>query len=289
MNNFERRLKKMELGLTSSSTPILMADTGLVLGSHPLSQLLASEFNHNFDAYDTAIDSVYNATRIGGSNYHHLLDGQHSLLSSIHAVKDVKADDSFLTEIAQASEHLLRDVASVSGINPFFTLTGEQFNSIASYCQEFGISKPFLADALTLNGPELIGGCLALTSSLIMGKKADPSLLSNLSGSFLVSSLATANPFLLPVAAGGMAYSIYKAEDKKEALITAGKGAIVSGSAIAVGTVIGGPVWLGCMVGIGTAVAVKYVLNNPEKAFTKVQDLIKPANSIFRKISLQIS
>ncbi|MFD0051457.1 hypothetical protein ACFVHQ_19400 [Actinomycetes bacterium NPDC127524] len=288
MDYFERRLKKMELDLHSFSTPLVMADTGLVLGGHPLSQWLASEFNHNFDAYDTAIDSVYNTTRIGGSNYHHLIDGQHSFLSSIEAVKDVKADDSFLTEIAQASEHLFRDVASVSGINPLFTLTGEQFNTIASYCQQFGISKTFLADALTVNGPELIGGCLALTGSLIMGKKADPSLLSNLSGSFLVSSLASANPFLLPIAAGGMAYSIYKAEDKKEALITAGKGAIVSGSAIAAGALIGGPVWLGCMVGIGTAVAVKYVINNPEKAFTKVHDLIKPANSVFRKISLQM-
>ena len=48
--------------------------------------------------------------------------------------RDVSADDSLLKEITEAEEHLLRDMASISGINPLFSLTPEQFNRLAEVC-----------------------------------------------------------------------------------------------------------------------------------------------------------
>ncbi len=181
---------------------------------------------------------------------------------------------------------MLRDTASVSGINPFFSLSSGQWDQLAGLFQNIGISKTFLADALTINAPELIGGSLALTASLILGKKADASLLSNLSGAYVVSSLATANPLMLPIAASGMVYSICKAENKKAALLNGGKGALVSGGALLAGTLVGGPVWLSSIAAVGTAITLRYMMNNPEKAFLKVQEILKPAQRAVRKMTL---
>lgn len=284
----EKRLNNIRAGLTGNGTVPISVDTGLNIGSYSLAGWAAEKFNHNFDDYDRAIDAVYNSTHLGGSSYHHLLDGQHSILGAFEAVKDVKADDSFATEFLQAGEHLLRDTASISGINPFFSLTSEQFNNLASLMQPLGISKPFLVDALTINAPELLGGVLALLSTIILGKKADPTRLSKISGAYVVSSLISANPMLSTIAAGGLAYSFVKSENKKETLITAGKGAIVSGGSLLIGGLVGGPVWVGCIVAVVAAIAMNYVIENPNKTIARMTDLIKPTSRILRKVSLSL-
>ncbi|WP_456276557.1 hypothetical protein [Bacillus sp. AK128] len=284
----EKRLNNIRLGLSGDGRVPIAFDSGLVTGSHPLAQWMASTFNHNFDEYDRAIDAVYNSSHVGGSSYHHLLDGQHSVLGAFKAVRDVKADDSFVTEFLQAGEHLLRDTASVSGINPFFSLSPEQFDRLAEVAKSFGISKPFLGDALTINAPELLGGVIAILSTIVLGKKADPSLISKLSGAYVVSSITSANPLLFPVAASSLVYSIYKAENKKEAFVKAGKGAIVSGGSIMVGSLVGGPIWIGCIASIAAAIAINYAIEKPEVTFNRVHQLIKPTTSVLRKVSLSL-
>lgn len=284
----EKRLHNIRQGLTGDGSIPISLDVGLHVGSSSLAHWTASTFNHNFDDYDKAIDAVYNSTHVGGSSYHHLLDGQHTILSAFQAVKDVKADDSFVMEFLQASEHLLRDVASVSGINPFFSFTPEQFDRLATIVQPLGVSKPFLADALTINAPELLGGSIALLSTIILGKKADPTIISKLSGSYVVSALASANPMLTTIAASGLIYSIANAEDKKEAFIKAGKGSIVSGGALMVGGLVGGPVWIGCLASVGAAIALNYAIENPEKTVLRMKELIQPSTSILRKVTLSL-
>jgi len=288
MTSYEERLRRIKLGLPPSEEIATYTDISIVSASHPLAQWLAQTFNHNFDAYDTAIDQVYNTTHIGGSSYHHIIDGQHDILGAFRAVKDVRTDDSFLKELTEASEHLLRDTASVSGINPLFSLTENQFNKLADLCGSIGISKPYLADALTFNGPELIGGSIALIASLALAKNQDPYKLSSLSGAYIISSLASANPILLPIAAGGLVYSLRKSEDKKASLIKAGKGSIVSGGAILMSGLVGGPLWLSCITAVSTAIAVRYTLDNPHDAFERVKSVMKPANEILKKVSVSI-
>jgi hypothetical protein len=283
-----KRLRNIDIGLTGNGRIPIAMDAGILTGSHSLSQWMANEFNHNFDEYDRAIDAVYNSSHVGGSSYHHLLDGQHTVLGAFEAVQNVKADDSFATEFLQAGEHLLRDTASVSGINPFFSLTPSQFDQLASVVQSYGISKPYLVDALTINGPELLGGTLAILSTLIMGKRLDPTYISKLSGAYLISSLASANPFLLPVAASGLVYSLAKSKNKREIMVQGGKGAIVSGGALLVGGLVGGPLWIGCLASVSAALALNYSIENPEKTFIRVKDIVKPASSILRKVSLSL-
>jgi hypothetical protein len=284
----EKRLTNIQRGLLGNGASRIAFDSTIVTGSHSLAQWMATEFNHNFDEYDRAIDAVYNSTHVGGSSYHHLLDGQHTIWGAFEAAKDVKADDSFVTEFLQAGEHLLRDTASVSGINPIISMTPDQFNQIAQIVQPFGISKPFLVDALTINGPELLGGTIAILSTLLLGKKLDPTYLSKLSGAYITSSIASANPLLFPLAAAGLLYSLSKDESKKEILIQGGKGAIVSGGALLVGGLFGGPVWIGCLASVGAAMAINYSIENPEKTFYRIKEIVKPTASILRKVSLSL-
>jgi len=293
MRKIKNKLKNIDLEINNK----LNVDTsaaafqGIVGGEqgHNLAQWLADKFNHNFDEYDTAIDSIYNQSHIGGSAYHHLLDGQHSIWGAFKAVQGVSIDDSWVTEIGQAAEHLIRDTASVSGINPFFSLSPEQFDNIGSIVSNIGISKEYFADALTINGPELLGGSVALIGSIIMGKKAEPERLSYFTGGCLISSLVSANPMLMPIAAGSMAYAIYKGNNKKHLLIQAGKGSLVSGSALLASSLVGGQVWLGCIAGFMTAIAVSKCIEKPEKAFQYSQKIVVPAKNIFKNVAFKLA
>lgn len=278
----KRRIRAIELGLKPSGVDMRGGAIAALASQagHHLDQWLAATFNHNFDAYDRAIDAVYNSTRIGGSHLHHLLDGQHSILGAFAAVKDVSADDSFLRELAEAGEHLLRDTASVSGTNVLLSLTPEQYAKIAKAAANVGITKSYLADAMMVNGSELLGGLLGLVSSIAVARRGSPESLSRLGGALALSSLASANPALMAVAGGATAYALYKSGQKSHAVVQAGKGAVVSGSCILVTNLLGGPIWWGCVLSIGTAVMVGKALDNPRKAFARVKALIKPACNV---------
>ena len=293
MSNLKKRLIQIDLGLNESIKPgtILNGAEGILAGEqgHHIAQWLAEKFNHNFNEYDKAIDAVYNQTHVGGSAYHHIIDGQHSIWGAFKAVQDVHLHDSWAKELGAASEHLLRDTASVSGINPFFTLTPDQFNKMGDLVSKIGISKAYLADALTINGPELIGGSIALVSSIIIAKKASPERLSYFSGGCLFSSVVSANPMLLPIAAGSMVYAMRKGKNKKKLIVQAGKGSLVSGSALLASSLVGGPIWLGCVAGFMTAIAVSQGLDNPKKAFERNKKLIQSAQKIFRKVAHSFS
>lgn len=284
--NHKKRLETINNRLLGNGGIPGGLDTALVTGSHPLAQWMAENFNHNFDDYDRAIDAVYNSTHIGGSSTHHLLDGQHTILGAFGAVKDVSVDDSFAKEFLEAGEHLLRDTASVSGINPLISFDSKHWEKLVDFASTQGISRTYLADALTVNGPELIGGVLAVLSGAVMVKKKDPGSISKLSGTYLVSSLASANPLLVPIAAGGLVYSLSNTGDKMGTLKQAGKGAITSGGSIMVGSLVGGPIWIGCVASVCAAMAINYSLDNPEKAYTRMVDISKNMDSVFRKVSL---
>ena len=240
----------------------LAADAGSSLAS-----ILAKEFNHNFDAYDKAIDTAYLAGEGGGSALHHLLDGQHSIWGALKAVRGVSLDDAFIQELNEASEHLMRDLCSVSGINPLFSMSRETFDSIAEHLAPLGVSKMYLADALTVNGPEILGASLGILAMLLGRKSLDNSRMSELTGSLVLSSLISANPVLLPVAA----YSMYKCCKTRGEMSWAqlchstGKGAIVTGTVATVSLTIGGPIWIGLAAGLAAAVGVRASMGKIER------------------------
>jgi len=248
---------------------------------------MADRYNHNFNDYDRAIDHVYKLDpgNVGGSHYHHLLDGQHSVWGAFHAVQHVQVDDSWLTQMAHVLDHLARDTASVAGINPFFSITPDHFDSLATMTH---LSKPFLADALTVNGPELLGGSVALISALLMARKAPPERLSRLGGGCLLSAAYSLNPLLLPIAAASMAYAIRDAQDRRTVLMQAGKGGIVTGSAILVSTVVAGHGLLTCLAALMTGVAVSKALDNPAAAFERARVLVDSGAHVLREAASRL-
>lgn len=285
MERWERKRIERKLGLPTMGESMADSQAVLVNQEGELSSWLATTFNKNFDDYDKAIDAVYNTTNVGGSRLHHILDNQHSILGAFKAAENVRADDSFLDEILQASEHLIRDTASVSGINPFFSLPPDQFHSLADCVRHFGVSKIMLADALSVNGPEVIGGIVALGGGIKLARDKRIDEISKLSGACMVSSIVAANPLLLTVAVTGLVYVINQAPETKPALVKAGKGAVVSGSAIAAGAILGGSIWIGCLASMAAAVAVRYCLDQPEKAVERANILINEGVRLSRIVN----
>lgn len=253
------------------------AGTGMIQGGlagdtgHSLAQILAEKFNHNFDAYDDAIDAVYKAGEGGSSAFHHLVDGQHSILGALQAVKGVSPDDSLLREIYEAGEHLVRDLCSVSGINPIFSISQDTFNSIASSVAPLHISKTYLVDALTVNGSEVLGGTLAILAVLLGRKSLGNERMAELGGSLASATVLAGNPLLLPIAAYPL-YKCYKSGEISRAqfLYRAGKGALVTGLVYGTSIVIGGPVWVGLAAGLAVAIAVRYGMGRVEKLWKRV-------------------
>ncbi|MCJ7987947.1 hypothetical protein MUB16_35445 [Priestia sp. OVL9] len=77
-------------------------------------------------------------------------------------------------------------------------------------------------------------------------------------------------------------------KNKKEALVQGGKGALVSGGSLLVGSLVGGPVWIGCIASVGAAIAINYTIEHPEKTFERIQSLIRPTASVLRKVSISL-
>jgi hypothetical protein len=293
-DELKRRLRNLQLGIrsTTDAPTVVLSGEGVIgadrIGEpgHTLAQWMAHRYNRNFNEYDRAIDHAYNTTHIGGSHYHHIIDGHHSIWGAFHAVQHVQVDDSWLTQMGHALNHLAHDATSISGINPFFSLTPDHFDALAGMVGHLGISKPFLADALTVNGPELIGGSVALISALLMAKKAPPERLSRFGGGCLLSAAWSANPLLLPIAAASMAYAIHHAEGTKTILIQAGKGGFVSGSAILVSSVLAGHGLLTCLAALMTGVAVSKAIDNPAAAFERARHLVEAGGHVLREAAL---
>jgi len=289
--------KRVELDLPTrpSAGTLILGAQGELAGEpgHELAKWLANTFNKNFSEYDSAIDSIYNASHIGGSRYHHLIDGQHDIFGAFQAAHGVKADDVFAEEALGALEHLARDTASIAGINPFMSLTTQQFNQVANTLSTVGIPKSYFVDAMLVNSSELVGGAIGLCGAIFMKRKIrdgySREMLSRLSGGCLLSSVISANPVLLPVAAYGMYSAIKESDNKKDAFMAAGNGAFVSGSALMVSSLIGGPIWLGCVAGMVAASLVAQGLTRSEKVIGRAQDLVASGQEVFRRVQAPIA
>jgi len=250
---------------------------GILAGplGHGLAQWFAQVFNKNLDLYDKAIDSVYLKTHIGGSLYHHLIDGQHTLLGAMRTVRDVSPDDGLLREIYEAVQHLLRDLCSVSGINPFFSLSPETLDSMARALRPLGISKMYIADALTANAVELLGAIAAILLFTVGRSKMSSDRTAQLLGSMLTVTIASANPVLLPVFAWQLISMLRKGNAEFGQLAYhMGKGALVTGSVCLASSAIavaGLPVWIQMAGCFAAAIGVRYGVGKLEETWPRLK------------------
>jgi hypothetical protein len=249
--------KAIQFSLISAWVNILLAPKEFVNG---IEQWFA-RFNINKDIYDSAIDSVYNATRVGGAKLHHIVDGQHTIWGAFKAVRDASPNDKFFQEVANTTEHLVRDMCSKSGISPLLHLTKEQYEKFASFTN---IPSNWLADALTFNPPELIGASMA-TLPLIHGwNKYDSKRFSEFVGMLFVPVIVGAKPLLglVVLIAASRAFMMWKKENclennKLQLAKSALKGSVTPGTFYLVSFIIPGPQYIGLILGIVVAELVR--------------------------------
>lgn len=174
----------------------LLADPVLGSGSgHSLAQQLAGFINTpNTTVYDKAIDSVYLSTHTGGSQLHHLVDGQHDIFGAFEAAAKALPDDSTWQEVMGTAQHLGKDLFSVSGL-PVVSLEPGQYQAAATWLNEhLNIPKNWLGDLLQINGLELFSGVLSVVAVILSCKQGDVRQLSELAAASGLAGMLTANP-----------------------------------------------------------------------------------------------
>lgn len=165
-------------------------------------RILANIINTpNTTVYDKAIDSVYLETHIGGSQLHHLVDGQHDIFGAFDAAAHALPNDSLWQELMGTAQHLGKDLFSVSGI-PVVSLDPNGFRTSSAWAHDnLFITKSWLGDLLQINGLELFSGVLSICAVVVGCKRADMKQLAELSAASGLAGMLSANPIALVAAA----------------------------------------------------------------------------------------
>lgn len=205
----------------------MLGDAALGSGSgHALAQHLAAAINTpNSTVYDKAIDSVYLSTHTGGSQLHHLVDGQHDIFGAFEAAAHALPGDSLWQEVMGAAQHLGKDLFSVSGL-PVVSLEPGQFRAMSGWLQEhLHVPGRWLGDLLQINGLELFSGMLSVAAVVVGCQQADAQRLAELSAASGLAGMLTANPIGLCAAVVALVLA-WKQQGASPAL---GKGLLVGG------------------------------------------------------------
>lgn len=249
--------------------------------SKSISSFLASEFNKNSNIYDSAIDSVYNATKVGGSQTHHIVDGSHSLWGAWNAAKDALPDDSLRQELWGTINHLSRDAMSSSGINPLFQIKPENYEALKESLSSVGISRSWTNDIMTFNGPELIGSTIGTIAVIYNWKQKDVDQFIEMASSFGVAAVFSANPLLAMVTVISLARGIYQKKNggvSNSTLKSALQGGVPTTILSMTSILIGGPIWIGIIIGIVLAHrSHKYLKDGGEQLPTELNSILEKA------------
>lgn len=169
--------------------------------------------------YDVAMDSIYNATNIGG-NYHRLFDGGHDIFNAWQKTKEVAGDDSFYEHFIGYTSALWKDVTTVRGL-PFTTVSKESFDTwVNKFSVIPGVNRQYLYDLLSFDALEVLSSTLGVISVLFCLKKNDTKRLAEILGSMGIVSIISANPLMgiMIITTTAYAYMFKKIECDKIAM-----------------------------------------------------------------------
>jgi len=227
------------------------SDTGGALDS-----LLASVINTpNTNIYDKAIDSVYLSAGTGGSQLHHLVDGQHDLLGAFSAAQAASPTDSLSSEIFGTAHHLTKDLFSKMGL-PVVSLEPDAYRRSADWIQEnLGISKHWQNDLLQINATELLGGGLSAAAVVLGAKRKDVGALAETAVSSGLAGALAANPIAMCAGSVALALACRHCTDpaqRQEAIQRASAAGAGTVTTMAVGKLLGGVAAAGTLPLIGS-------------------------------------
>ena len=252
----------LSLGLATTTQGLLASAL-----SHDLNGLLQDVVKGPATIYDKAMDAVYNATRIGGSN-HRLFDEGHTIAGAIQAVRDASPDDTIIEEAMGFLQGIFRDMTTVRGL-PLANWDKATYGQVAGFLEEqFRIPRGWFNDLNSYDASELLGGVIGVVSTALSWNRADTASFSKLVGGMGVSAVMSANPLLLIVTVVAMAKAFHKAHqtgdyaDFVDGYLKGGLGAGATIAAVSQVGVAGGPAGLALLVGLSTGVLVNKATKN---------------------------
>ncbi len=214
--------------------------------------------------YDESADLVFNTTNEGGA-LHRPFDGSHTVGGMWTAAKDASPNNSLAEEVAGYVDAFLKDVSTVNGL-PFFTLSPETYDELANtFIQGLGIPKAWTADLLSFNMVELFATSLGVISLAMNWNNSSREQFADHAVSLGIAAAFSANPLLGIVALVALAKALDRRNDKiayTELLKGIGRGGIGTGLLLTACSVIGGPAWIGAIVGLILAICARKMLGD---------------------------
>lgn len=205
------------------------------------------------------------------SGDHRPFDGSHDLIGAWKAVASAKSDDTLIQEAGSYLTAIWKDVVTPMGL-PLVTLKREQFETFAQTMGDtFGVSREWLMDAASFTATEGAGAIVGALAVVLNWKEADTQRFSALVGSFGLAAIVAANPFLGVVAIIALAKSFEEARYRKEyGFLAKGvlKGGAGTGAFLGAASLVGGPAWVGLMVGVVCAVLA-------QKGYEKGEEVLR--------------
>ncbi len=204
--------------LTPNQKAVDETEPAYVIGQVALGQGLGQELNGWISKltagaptiYDKAMDSVYNATGIGGS-LHRQFDGSHTILGAFQAARNAAPNDSILQELSGTAKGLLKDSVTPRGL-PFVTWDQEIYHRAAQAVERyFLISKDTFYKMSSWDVPKVLSGGLALAELAVTWKSGIVKLLSETAGRLIASAAMFKNGVLLLIALPALGKAVYEA------------------------------------------------------------------------------
>ena len=235
--------------------------------SSSLNDILQELAKGKATAIDKAMDAVYMADpkSVGGSLYHRLCDGGHTLWGAFLAAKDAEGYDGVAERALGMALGLFRDMTTPRGL-PFFTWDYDTYKTACAFLNDnFGVSKDWFYDLVNYDAAEVLGALGGGLGLVYRWNKADSKEFARLVGSTGLAAVFSANLMLgvVMVAALAKAFAEGRADGAHEDAIkgllqgTAGTGAAMA--AVPLITAAGGPAGLALLVSLGAGIAAAHL------------------------------
>ena len=222
--------------------------------------------------YDKAMDAAYLDPllrgELGGSLYHRMFDGGHTVWGAFQAARDASPDDTVVQEVWGTVQGLMRDGTTARGL-PFATWDKATFDSVSGWLESsLGVPKSWFYDMNTYDAAELLGSGVGTVALIFGWNRADTEEFAKLVGGMGLSAAVSANPLLLVVTLVGQARAFQKARQEGdytalvEGQVKGGIGAGAALGAVALVGVAGGPAGAGLLAGVAAGILAHAATRN---------------------------
>lgn len=227
--------------------------------SDGLARALGEQFNTLSSVYSRSMDGGFAKGLQTGQEYispwiHRIVDGNHTPIGAIAAAREALTDDTQWEEFIGGATAYFSDLSSVAGM-PVVTISQESIDTVQRLFESIDPTGLWVVDAATFNMEELISSAVPAIAVLLNWNRVEQDEFKKMLGGMTTAAIYSANPILalLVIASAARAFLLHKKQgslDMRRVAKSFAEGGILSGSLIATGTIVGGPVWVGMLAGL---------------------------------------